>query len=365
MHRTALIALILLATAGCSTEYEGVDLFPLYRDVGDEKAGEFFWLLPPWYESWSPGERLSWSLPFHLHSESGPRTELTMVPLLPLYFHNREPDSELLSIFPIYQRSTTGARSDSKVLLLLAGWSKDAGDSDLKALSVTPLFDWSVEGTGIRRGYVTTSDFLTGRAGAGALFTLLDVDRTGLAFHGGDVADETSTVVDFVCVFGGLFRFFRTGDAGSFDEWRLVTLFDSEPLSLVRWRTPHEGAPGAQGGARTIFPLWFDLDDGTARMRMFWPFYGQSQRGDSVTDRWFVYPLVHTFADADEQRDGTDFLWRLAGSSDEHGESATWFHPLFRRRSTADSSSWDVLFGLVGWERKGDESSIETFWFHW
>jgi hypothetical protein len=355
-----LAALALAATLGaCASEYEGVDLFPLYRDVGDEQAGEFFWLLPPIWSSWDDQGSLSWSLPFHLHRVAGEHSQLTLVPLVPLWYRNRSVDADVTAFFPLWNRTVTGVRREHTVALLLAKWTAHDDEPGLQGLSISPLFAWRARPHGRILDFVTTDDFLTGKRGPGALLNLLSIDTSQPRFgaQDGDALD-----IDFLAAGGGIVQLFHHGDSGSHDDTRFLTLFASEPLSLFRWRRPHEGAPGEAQRSLQFFPLWLDFEDAGSRFFSAWPVYGFAQADSRVTRRYFAWPLLTVSSEGETGRDGFAAIFRLFGSETERGIDETWLWPLFDVKRAERGHDWNVLFGLIGHGENEQRSVLRILW---
>lgn len=361
-RRAALASCLALSTlSACATEYEGIDLMPLYRDVGDEKAGEFFWLLPPYWSSWNEQETLSWSLPFHLHKTTGDHSELTWVPLFPpIWYENRSPQGDSAALVPLWQRDREGVRSRTKLLLFVVGWTKDADAEGLRAFAFAPLFGWREGPQGDAWDFVTTNDLITGKSGAGALVSLLAIDRSKPSFG---TTDGPGVEVDLVNLAGGLVQLFHHDTTGSHDETRFLTIFASEPLALFRRRVPHEGGYGDGDAVTMLFPFYWDYR-WSAKERFFavWPFYGFSQRDDRVTARYVLWPLLTTHHDDAGKKHGFEALFGLFGSGDENGIDETWFWPLFDVQSNDRGHDWSVLLGLFGHARNETRSVTRVFW---
>lgn len=360
-RRAALAScLVLSSLVGCATEYEGIDLMPLYRDVGDEKAGEFFWLIPPYWSSWDENETLSWSIPFHLHKTTGEHSELTYVPILPLWYHNRSPQVESTALVPLWQRDREGVRSKTKLLLFVASWTSDDDAEGLRAFALAPLFGWREGAQGDAWDFVTTNDLVTGKSGAGALVSLMAIDRTKPSFG---TTDEPGIEFDFVNLVGGLVQLFHHDTTGSHDETRLLTLFASEPLALFRRRTPHEGGYGDGDSVTMFFPFYWNYR-WNAKDRLFavWPFYGFSEKDEIVTERYVLWPLLTTYHDDAGKRHGFEALLGLFGSGDEGGIDETWLWPLFDVKSNERGHDWSVLLGLFGHARNETRSVTRVLW---
>jgi hypothetical protein len=353
--------LLPLATFGaCGTIYEGVDLFPLYRDVGDEKAGEFWLLLPPVYSEWNENESLSWSLPFHLHRRTGAHSELTHYPLLPIWYHSKTPASELKALFPLWQRDRIGVRDTTKIALLLANWTTYSDEPGLKALGIAPLFQWRAGVAGDAHEFVTTGDFLTGKYGAGALASFVSIDRTRPSFG---TVDGPGIEFDLVNLGGGLVQLFHYDNTGTHDETRLLTLFGSEPLALYRHRAPHEGTAGDRDSVTMLFPLWFDfVMNSTERFFSLWPFYGYSQRESAVTDRYFAWPVLTTRHDTNVNGSGFELLAGWLGSVETSELDETWCWPLFSVKTSDRGHDWRVLFGFLGHAANESRRVTYLFW---
>ncbi len=350
--------LTIASLAACDSPYHGTDLFPLYRDTGDAKAGEFFQPLPPYWHSWSDDgkESLSWSFPFHLHRQKGEFDELTLVPLIPIYFHQKTFDSETKSIFPIWQQDSMGVRETTKLLLFVVGWTANSDEPGLQGLTVCPFFSWMNNPSGRSWDAVTTGDFFTGKPGAGALFSLLAVDHSR-PYIG--EKDAEGTDIDVFNVLGGFVQLFHTGDSGSHDETRFLSLFGSEPLSLVRHRSPHPGGYGKDNSVTTVFPFYFDIQDSDGGLFEIWPIYGKRTRGETVTDRHFVWPLLTTSNDDVEHRHGFSCLLGLFGSLEENEIANRWLFPLFFVKTSDRGHDWRILYGFLG--HAANESKRVTY----
>lgn len=360
-RRPRIVALLFLASfSACATKYEGVDLFPLYRDVGDEKAGEFFILIPPYYSEWNETETVSWSIPFHLHKSEGTHSELTYVPIIPLWYSNRSPEGQTTALVPLWQRDRAGVRSKTKLLLFLASWTKDDDAEGLREFALSPFFGWREGTDGDAWDFVTTNDLITGKSGAGALVSLLAIDNTKPSFRS---VDEPGREIDFVNLGGGLVRLFHHDDTGTHDETRFLSLFASEPLSLFRRRVPHEGAYGAVDSVTMFFPFWWDYRfDQDERMFTVWPFYGYRSRKDVVTQRYVLWPLVTTYHDDTAKKHGFEVLLGLFGSGDEDGVDQTWFWPLFDVKTNDRGNDWSVLLGFLGHAKNETRSVLRVLW---
>jgi hypothetical protein len=261
--------------AGCASgedTREGVDLFPLYRDLSDAKSGERSVLWPLSNAEWDETKQSkhSWIFPFYVHWRTGTQTEGTLVPILPLYAHVRSPEWESTHYFPVWSRTTEKGSETTNVLLFLFETVRQQNSGALEQSSIFPLYQWKKGGSGQRFSLLRAINYW-GAVAPGAtnvdldpVVSLFDVDSRVPAFYG--AGDEPGIKIDVVHVFGKLVQLFHWGDAGSYTETRFLTIFASEPLSLFRRKVPHEGAPGADERRTTLFPL-FDRMVGTDRSK--------------------------------------------------------------------------------------------------
>lgn len=362
--RRGLACLVPVALAssfsGCTSEYQGVDLFPIYRDVGDEKAGEFFWLLPPVWKSWKGDESLSWSLPFHLHQSKGEHDELTLIPLIPLWYQQKTLDVETRAIFPLWQRETAGVQNVTKLLLGLGGYTSMDDEPGLRSLTVAPLFGFAKTPGGTNLEFVTTGDILTGKGGRNAVLSGVALDRS-VPYFGEQ--DRPGLAIDVLNVFGGLVQLFHHDDQGTHDETRVLTLFASEPLALFRHRTPHHGAYGSDESGSHFAPFWFDYADKDGRFFSLWPFYGFRTRGEQTIGRYVVWPLLTLRSDDQEQQHGFEGIVKLFGVLEDHGTTDRWLFPLFSVKTSERGHDWRVLLGLFGHAENEERSVLYVLWF--
>ncbi len=261
--------LFLLALGACRTEGEGLDLFPLYRNVRVGEAREVSVLFPLSNFEWDEQETLTWTIPFHVHWRRGAHEQITLVPVLPLYFHQRNLRADIEGVFPLFSHSEEGPRTETTLLVLLADWATRRGDDGLAALSVFPLFQWRREGAGARFSLVRGLEL----SPTGPMVSLLDVDWTGLCYGAGE--DERALSIDAGAVLGRIVNLFHWGDVGSHTETRVLTLLANEEWSLYYRRVPHEGAPGADSGGGPEWSVLFNMfgvgqRDEQQFVRLFW-----------------------------------------------------------------------------------------------
>ncbi|MBI4879086.1 MAG: hypothetical protein HY812_05415 [Planctomycetes bacterium] len=352
--------LLLLALGACQTEGEGVDLFPLYRNVRTGEAREFSLLFPLSNFEWDEQETLTWTIPFHVHWRRGAHEQITLVPVLPLYFHQRNLRADIEGVFPLFSRSVQGGRTETSLLVLLADWATRSGDDGLAALSVFPLFQWRREGAGARFSLVRGLEL----SPTGPMVSLLDVDWTGLSYGEGE--DERALAIDAGAVLGRIVNLLHYGDAGSHTEVRVLTLLANEEWSLIHWRAPHAGAPGADGARLVLFPFYWDIQHGAAeRTRVLWPFYGFRERDGRAVLHYVLFPLLRLVDDEERERSGFDVLWPLIGHETNPIESSFWFHPLFQYTGFDGGYEWSVLLNMFGYGRKDEQKRVRLFWWPW
>lgn len=267
---------LLLATGACRSsddEREGVDLFPLYRNVSDGTTGERSVLFPLSNAEWDDELDVSrsWIFPFYVKWHGGTQEEGIFVPMLPLYMHRRSAEMETTQYVPFWGRTTENGAVRTNVLLFLFEWTRAERSGELEASSVFPLYQWETGGAGQRFSLLRAVEmFLTG-----PVVSLLDVDTRVPSFRG--ATDEPGLKIDVLHAVGKLVQLFHWGDAGSYTETRLLTIFASEPLSLFQRKVPHEGAPGAVERRTVLFPFYWDTDDGVEQTWRLWPFYTTSK----------------------------------------------------------------------------------------
>jgi len=346
MTRRFAIGLGLLAAmggGGCATDKGEFDLWPLYRNArGDDGSGEFAILWPLSSFEWNDTEEISWSVPFHVHWRTGDTEEATLIPMIPLYVHQRGPDFEATSVFPLFDRAKRGARTDTRLLVLLADWARYDGEDELAALGVFPLFKWAEAGGGDRLGIVHALELAPWRP----LVSLLAIDDSAQSFTAD--GDAAGRAVDFGHLGAGLVNLVHWDDVGSHDDTRILTVLGNEDWSLFQRRTPHEGATGADNGKTILFPFWWDIQhDEKTRTRAFWPFYGSKVREDETLARWILFPLLKTESDATAKTSGFDLIWPVLFSWDEseHGYE------------------WSTILKAFGYGTDGEKSWIKLFWF--
>ena len=346
MTRRFAIGLGLLAalvSGGCVTEKGDFDLWPLYRNArGADGSGEFAILWPLSNFEWSEDEEVSWTVPFHVHWETGDTEEGTLFPLIPLYVHQRAPDFEATSVFPLFDRAKRGARTDTRMLILLADWARYDGEEDLASLGVFPLFKWEDAGSGERLGLLHALELAPWRP----LVSLLAIDDSKQSF--GADEDTPGRSVDFVHAGAGLVNLFHWDDVGSHDDLRVLTVLGNEEWSLFQRRTPHDGATGGDTAQTIFFPFWWDVQhDAETRTRALWPFYGAKVRDDQTLARWILFPLLKTENDPDAGTSGFDVVWPVLFSWDE---SETGYE-------------WTTVLKAFGYGTDGEKSWLRLLWF--
>ncbi len=362
--RVAASALLLLsASGGCVTAPDDFDLWPIFRNQRSDGGGEVAVLWPLSKFEWS-GDGMSeseWVFPFYAHWSNGDEDGVTLVPMVPpLYTHQERVDYESTSLFPLFSNVRTGARIDRSALVLLGEWSRYDGEEGLVRLNVFPLFQWEERGAGERLSLIRGLEI----SPTGPLFSLLDIDRTGLSIR--PESDEPSLAVDFASVFGRIVNLFHWDDVGSHDDLRFLTLFANEDWSLFQRRAAHEGAPGDDQEKTILFPFYWNVRHAEdSRTRMLWPFYGSTTRGAATIARYFVFPLLWWEDDPERQRSSFHFLWPLIGTKEEEGQSAFWFRPLFSYEGSENGYEWSALLSFFGWGRDGDRSMLRLFWIPW
>ncbi len=356
----SLLLLLPLLLSACVSEQGGLDLFPLYRNQQEEDRGEFSILYPLSNFEWDEEGEVSWTVPFHVHWRRGETEEVTMVPALPLYFHQKSLDVESTGLFPLFARTQAGGRTDTTLLVLLADWASYVGEEGLAALSVFPLFQWREEGAGERFSLLRALEL----GPTGAAVSLLDVDRTGLSY--GDGEDQPALAVDFASVFGRIVSLFHYDDEGSHTDTRLLTLFANEDWSLYQRRTPHPGAPGADTARTILFPFYWDIQhDAATHTQVMWPFYGATSRDDQPITRYILFPLLKLTDDPEHDVSGFDFIWPLIGRETRGGTSQSWFRPLYHYAGFENGYEWTILLNMFGYGVNGDRSRLRLFWIPW
>lgn len=356
----ALLGLLPLALGACVTHGDEFDLYPIYRNRQDPDSGQFAILWPLSNFEWDEEGETSWSVPFHYHQTRGEHEEMTLAPVIPLYFHQKMLDQETTGFFPLFSSTRTGARSDTTLLVLLAEWGAYQGEDELAALKIFPLFQWEEKGAGERLSLVRGIEI----APTGPLFSLLDMDRTGLSY--GAETDEQALAVDFASVFGRIVNLFHWDDEGSHTDTRFLTLFANEDWSLFQRRVPHEGAPGADTGRTILFPLYFDIDhDDELNTTIFWPPYGSTSRGDDTVARYILFPLLRLRDDPVKKVSGFDFLWPLIGQLETEKGRRTWFQPLFSYETFDGGYEWTTILNMFGYGEAGERSRLRLFWIPW
>ncbi|MFH0944170.1 MAG: hypothetical protein V2A76_03145 [Planctomycetota bacterium] len=355
-----LALLIPLALPACATDQGGLDLFPLYRNQQEADRGEFSVLWPLSNFEWDQEGEVSWTVPFHVHMSKVDGDELTMVPAIPLYFHQRGLDLETTTVLPLYSRTIAGARTQTSLLLFLADWARMEGEEGLDGMSVFPLFQWRKEGAGEMLSFLRVLEL----GPTGPAVSLLDIDRTGLSYGEGE--DQAALSVDVASVFGRIVNLFHYDDEGSHTDLRFLTIFANEDWSLFQRRTPHEGAPGTDTARTVFFPLYFDIQhDALHRTRIAWPIYGTTSRGERTINQYILFPLLKLTDDPEGQLSGFDFLWPLIGREKTPLETTTWFQPLFKHIGYEEGYEWTVLLNMFGYGRVGEKSRVRLFWFPW
>lgn len=267
---------LLLATGACSSsedKREGVDLFPLYRNVSDGTTGERSVLFPLSNAEWDDELDVSrsWIFPFYVKWHGGTQEEGIFVPMLPLYMHRRSAEMETTQYVPVWGRTIENGTVRTNVLLFLFEWARAERSGELEASSVFPLYQWETGGAGQRFSLLRAVEMFP----TGPIVSLVDVDTRVPSFGG--ATDESGLKIDVLHAVGKLVQLFHWGDAGSYTETRLLTIFASEPLSLFQRKVPHEGAPGAVERRTVLFPFYWDTDDGVEQTWRLWPFYATSK----------------------------------------------------------------------------------------
>ncbi len=257
----AIFAAFAASFSGCTSEgkvpREGIDVFPLYRDVSGADGSEFSVLWPLASSTHDAEKDVAWFFPFFLHiehGEHGANGETMLFPFFPIWMVQRDADMQYEHVLPLWSRTYHDGRTDSALVLFLVEWSRQAGEDGLVAHSLFPAYQWVKGGPGNRLSLVRFGEMFP----TGPLFSLLDLDETGVRREKDH--DVPGSSIDFGGVFGRIVNVFHTADVGAFDETRFLTLFANETWSLFYHRAPHEGAPGADvdGGATTtrLFPLF-------------------------------------------------------------------------------------------------------------
>lgn len=300
-----ILCVVLLTTSACSSsedKREGVDLFPLYRNLSDGTTGERSVLFPLSNAEWDDELDVSrsWIFPFYVSWHGGANEEGLFVPILPLYMHRRSAGMETTQYIPVWGRTTENGVERTNVLLFLFEWAREQRTGDLEATSVFPVYQWETGGNGQRFSLLRAGEIFP----SGPIVSLFDVDSRIPAFHG--AADEPGLQIDVLHAVGRLVQLFHWGDAGSYDETRLLTIFASEPLSLFHRKVPHEGAPGAFDRRTVLFPFYWDTDDGVEQTWRLWPFYATTK--------------------------------------------------------TATGSSWSIISGAFGMEHEGETRTLRLLW---
>ncbi len=246
---------LVLAAAGCTSE--GVDVFPLYRNVTNAEGSEVSVLWPLASATTDAEKDVSWFFPFFLHVEHGAHGvdgETMLFPFFPIWMVQRNAVVDYQHILPLWSRTYHDGRADSSLVLFLVNWSRAAGNDGLIAHSVFPLYQWEKGGPGNRFSLLRFGELFA----TGPVFSLLDLDHTGVRRE--KDRDVPGSTIDFGGAVGRLINVFHTTDNGAADETRFLTLFANEPWSLYYHRAPREGAPGAEvDGGNTVtrlFPLF-------------------------------------------------------------------------------------------------------------
>jgi hypothetical protein len=96
---------------------------------------------------------------------------------------------------------------------------------------------------------------------------------------------------------------------------------------------------------RTVFPFWFDVRNERLerRSKVAFPVYWAFQRRETTHT-----VSLNTYTKRTDSKNGTS--WRFH------------FLPLFSVGRQPNGKSWDIFYGLAGYERRGAHRRMKLFW---
>lgn len=288
--RPAALFALLLLPAGClalPAGYEGINLFPLYRQAAHPETGasefSFLWPFFSFESRRSPG--VAWA-----ESPSGEDRFDVELSLFPYYYLHRELPLESATthlLFPLWGRERVVDRATDEVkregfslapLIVdeLFSYESWRGGEAYRFRFLFEQFEFDGDRTQLR-----LLDLVRGLPVAELLRVSFESDH-GLA----ELEEDSGSEWILVAALG--FRLLRTASLGGYREVELVTSPLGERASLFRWQQAKHVED--QETWLHLFPLFhYHREAGSTRSWVLWPLYSYAAEGDAEEQRWLHF----------------------------------------------------------------------------
>ncbi len=347
---------------------------PFYYHQRDEGANTLYvWPIYRWHEAGSYREHaFLWPL---VRFGRDPVKDITLSQFL-LYYHKREQNDSFTAVFPLYGRKVEGpekktwliplyySQSDADSLLTLAPFYYHQRDPGTNTLYVWPIYRWHEQGTYqehallwplIRFGRDPMRD--------------VELDQFLLYYHRREGTASLSTV--FPVWWHQEKDENRQRDLTLLLHWyERDETRDETDLSLL-WLVPpkislfHYNRRGTLEQHR-LFPLYsysFDKEQDAMSWSVLWFLFSYSSEGEFVKQTGFLWKVI-SYERKDAETSDFRFLWRVIRKSATPTSSIFEFNPFYYTESEEGKGSyWAVLGGLFGVETTPEHKKrYRVFW---
>jgi len=230
-------------------------------------------------------------LPIWWHDSEPPYLETTL--LFPLWFERKTPDTTT-RFFSLLYGYVDGPELRTDYVLPPIFWTEHSHDGSYRQTGVFLLWNDKRQGEQYEFTFLTLLGLVTG----------LHVE-TGLPPGGENVPDlgrTSSRKIELLDILG-IVTAFGYDDVGDRRDIRLLTLFSSEKLSLIRsWR----GRGDDPFVREWVFPVYMNIQDPGSGWEYVGPLWGEWHDDAARTDWWLLGLLAHTTAPEGD-------TWRVLG----------------------------------------------------
>ncbi|GJM21192.1 MAG: hypothetical protein DHS20C15_11070 [Planctomycetota bacterium] len=249
------------------------------------------------------GEReMQKALPFFWHDVDPPYSENTVV--FPLYYARDEPETRTRWYSIFYGTYESPEERQDHVLLSLFRW-KRSKEADVWESGLFPIYDREHHDNVDRFTLIPVILPILGTAHVARSEWGFPAEGVTTGAHG----RTGSRRFEFLDVFGAL-SVFGYDDVGDRREVRLLSLFDSELLSLFRsWRARDPADPFVR---EWLFPLYMSVQDRGGGWGYVGPFWGHGHDAEAGTRTdWWLLGLLMRQREVTEELDSE--TWRVLG----------------------------------------------------
>lgn len=288
---------------------------PLLAYLSDEKAKTKLWFTPV-YQRGRGDKNFDAVAPFFIHTWDH-RDMSHGLYLPPFYWHWEDPANRYTTVLPLFMRNVREGIHDTWLTPLLG--RKRSHEQDAQTWWMAPTFHWGWE--------------------PGSWFFNIHP----LAYVGRDKDDAHTVVLPVYFDFQDKKEDARRTVGFPF-WWDFRSKKDQKHNRVLFPLYVHAQNDQKQRYHRIGFPLYWDLDfrDRQERYTITFPLHGRGIRGDRT--RHYVLNTMY------EPAHGIDRSWQFH------------FFPLLARGGSKTGKWWSFLYGLAGYERRGEYRRMQLFW---